>query len=81
MALPSSKNAMKYNFVESNIRDLEGKVLTVIDAVLEGQQNKATKDIIKEKFSDKMQWLTKVALKDEEELSENWRDDIVVLEE
>src|SRR5207253_10896497 len=47
-ALPTSD-------IEAHVRQLEGRVLTLIDAVLpEPQQNKATKDIVRGHFKAKM---------------------------
>ena len=58
-------NALKIDLVNSNISDLLGKILTIIDAsISEPIQNKALKDLIKEKFSNKQNWLNELAWKE-----------------
>jgi len=42
-----------YNYVQKIIRQISGKVLTIIDAsISDKQQNKAVKDLIKDRISD-----------------------------
>lgn len=46
---------MLYNGIESQIKFLQGKVLTVIDASMpSGEQKKAIKDLINQKFSEQL---------------------------
>lgn len=56
-------NAFKLDFVRENISHLLGEILTVIDASLEGEKNKAVKDLIKDKFSKKQDWFSECAFK------------------
>ncbi len=48
-----------YSFIQSNLRNMLGRVLTVIDAsIIEPRQNKAVKDIIRNEFIDEYQNLS-----------------------
>jgi hypothetical protein len=48
--------------VLAQISFLLGDILTIIDASISGeQQNKAIKDIIKQKFSTRQDWITKLS--------------------
>ena len=49
-------NAFKISLIGKNLNDLQGKILTIIDASVEGDKNKAIKDLIKREFSDKHDW-------------------------
>lgn len=47
--------ALPNNDIEAHIKQLEGRILTLIDAVMpEPQQNKATKDIVRGQFKAKI---------------------------
>lgn len=46
-------NAVKLSLIRNNLSYLMGEVLTVIDASVEGDKNKAMKDLVKDKFRDK----------------------------
>jgi len=47
-----------YTAIHAQISFLMGKVLTIIDASLpEGKQNKCVKDLIKDAFSSKLDWI------------------------
>jgi hypothetical protein len=63
MSLYSQKEslAFKSSFVIDNLSDLLGKVLTIVDASTSGVQNKAMKDLIREKFNLKQDWFDEVA--------------------
>lgn len=42
-----------YSVWETNLKDLAGKILTIIDASIpEGKQNKCVKDLVKKEFRD-----------------------------
>ena len=64
LCTPDGVNAFKLGFVSDNLSHLLGEVLTVIDASLEGDKNKAVKDLIRSKFSSKQNWFSEVAFKD-----------------
>lgn len=54
----SEPKAMEYVAIEGQIKYLMGNILTVIDAVMpEGEQKKSTKDLIKDKFSQQLNWI------------------------
>jgi len=61
---PNGKNAFKLSFVSDNLSHLLGEILTVIDASLEGDKNKAVKDLIREKVGKKQDWFCEAAWKD-----------------
>lgn len=63
-------NAFKMEFVNTNLSNLLGEVLTVIDASTQGEQNKAMKDLIRRSFSDKQNWFYELSWKLEEEAEE-----------
>ena len=49
--------ALSYDIVEHNLRNLQGQVLTILEAVLpKGSQLDATKDLVKDKFNNKLTW-------------------------
>lgn len=54
---PELKNKMEFPFVRDNIKELEGRMLTLIEAVVEKDRQKATKDIVRDTFSQKYDWL------------------------
>ena len=57
----NGEQSLQYNAIESQMRFLEGKVLTVIDASYgDLVQRKAVKDLIKDKFSSQMSWIYKL---------------------
>ena len=51
------KNEMSYDFVRDNLKNLEGQMLTIAEAIVEKDKLKATKDLIRNSFSDKYDWL------------------------
>lgn len=57
-------NAFKLRLVSDCLNDLMGKVLTVIDASVEGEKNKAMKDIIRNEFYSKHGWFAELAWKE-----------------
>lgn len=63
---PDGKNAFKLGLVADNLNHLMGEVLTVVDAAVEGERNKAIKDLIRRAFSDKHQWFCELAWKEQE---------------
>lgn len=77
------KNAFTLPFVATNLSHLMGEVLTVVDASTDGDKNKAMKDLIKRAFSEKQQWFTECAWKEEEGDGEghgprnDWEDSLV----
>lgn len=51
-------NVFGTSFVNAHLSHLMGEVLTVIDATIDEERKlKATKDLIRDKFSSKMDWL------------------------
>lgn len=64
---PIGINAFKLELVNENLSHLMGEVLTVIDASIEGERNKAMKDLIRRAFTDKQSWFGELAWKYEEE--------------
>lgn len=58
----SEEHSMAYNAVESQIKFLQGKVLTVIDASFpQGEQKKAIKDLINQKFSEQLNHISNIS--------------------
>jgi hypothetical protein len=54
--------ALLYPFVYENIQNLEGKILTIIDAThTDPEQRKCLKDLVRNEFGRKVEWLHKVA--------------------
>lgn len=52
------ERVFRFDLVSRHLRWLQGEVLTVIDAVITNdKQLKATKDLVKGKFSSKIDWL------------------------
>lgn len=60
---PHELNALKIWLVSENISALLGDVLTIIDASTEGDKNKAIKDLIRNSFSKRQDWLFELSLK------------------
>jgi len=58
---PEQKNELDFLFVRDNIKELEGRMLTLIEAVVEKDRQKATKDIVRDQFSAKYNWLWEYA--------------------
>lgn len=51
-----------YENASSNLNFLQGEILTIIEATgMEGQQLKAVKDLVKNKFSFAHDWIAKIA--------------------
>lgn len=51
------KNTMHFEFVRDNLKELEGRMLTIVEATVEKDRQKATKDIIRDAFTAKYDWL------------------------
>ena len=52
---------MSYSGVESQIKFLQGKVLTVVDASMpDTDQRKAVKDLVKNAFSEQLNWIYEI---------------------
>lgn len=51
---------LDYQSVESQVKFLQGKVLTIIDASITGTQNKAIKDLINRAFSEQLTWIVQL---------------------
>jgi len=63
------EKALSHSFLMDSFRKIMGRTLTVIDAsIVDKNQNKAIKDVIREIFSDEMQFASELAF-DQEELS------------
>lgn len=64
------------NSINTQIGFLMGKVLTIIDAsISEKQQNKAMKDLIKNEFYSKLDWIRQISTKDFSPISCNINED------
>ena len=64
------ENYFRYSFVARHLRWLMGEVLTIIDATIDDERKlKATKDLVKDKFSSKMDWIYQQAGTPEDEES------------
>jgi len=51
--VPKNSKVMNYYLLENDAKNLSGKILTLIDAsIADKQQNKALKDLIKQRFRD-----------------------------
>lgn len=59
------RNAIKYWVVNENLSTLLGEILTVVDASTEGDKNKAMKDLIRNSFSKRQDWIFELAWKEE----------------
>ena len=77
-------NAFKYHFIGENLSFLMGQILTIIDASVIGEQNKAVKDLIRGKFSETqtyfydMSWKPKIENENEgHEPRCNWEDGLI----
>ena len=54
----AEEKELGYTAIHAQIRFLMGKVLTIIDACIEDKQrNKAIKDLIRNTFADKLDWI------------------------
>jgi predicted outer membrane repeat protein len=61
------EKALSYSFLMDTLRKLMGKTLTIIDAsILEKQQNKAIKDLIRNAFSDEIDFASEMAFEQRE---------------
>lgn len=57
----SEPRELPYSVIEFQVKSLMGEVLTVVDAALPmGEQKKAIKDLIKDRFSAKLSWLYEI---------------------
>ncbi len=63
------RNALKQELVTENLSSLLGEILTIIDASTEGDKNKAIKDLMRQTFSKKMDWIFSLSFK--EQMGEN----------
>ena len=48
--------ALQYSIIQPNLSGLMGKILTIIDASIPGEQNKAVKDLVKNSFNETQNW-------------------------
>ena len=56
-----------YDAIESQVKFLQGKVLTVVDASytnINERQLKAVKDLINKSFSEQLNWISKICFPD-----------------
>ena len=59
---PDGMNAFRASFVHDNLDHLLGQVLTIVDAAItDVQQNKATKDLIRNTFANKHDWISEAS--------------------
>lgn len=73
-------NAFTLEFVFGNLQDLEGKMLTIVDACIsERQQNKAIKDLVRKEFGKKISWFGEVSRTDytKNKHPELWMEEII----
>lgn len=49
-----------FDTIQTQVKFLQGKVLTVIDAAIIGQQNKAIKDLINKMFSEQLTYISQL---------------------
>jgi hypothetical protein len=55
------EKAFSHSFISDTMRKLIGRTLTIIDAsILDRQQNKAMKDLVRNAFSDEMEFSSKI---------------------
>jgi hypothetical protein len=55
------KTPLDYDVIETQVKFLQGKVLTVVDAVIvEPRQLKATKDLMNKMFSEQLNWIAEL---------------------
>ena len=58
-------NKLSYSDVENQMRTLQGRILTIIDAVIaDKNQNKNVKDLINSQFSERLNVVWKIAIKE-----------------
>ncbi len=56
------KNLFSFMFAKENIQHLEGRMLTIIDAVIaDKEQRKSVKDLVRNEFGNKYDWLWEAA--------------------
>lgn len=66
-----NEKALSHSFVSDVLRKIMGKVLTIIDAsVLDKQQNKAMKDLLRAAISEEMEFSADMAY-DQDEISKS----------
>ncbi|MFA6314998.1 MAG: hypothetical protein WC648_01330 [Candidatus Paceibacterota bacterium] len=59
-SLVGKTKSLEYVSIESQIKFLQGKVLTIVDASITGIQNKAIKDLINRAFSEQLTWIAQL---------------------
>lgn len=79
---PNGKNALKLGLVSGNVSDLMGKVLTIIDASLEGEKKESVKSLIRDAFYRKQDWFAELAYwvtpkEQEDTIKNDWEDGLV----
>jgi len=52
-----SEKFFAYGIIQAQVKFLQGKVLTVVDASLVGEQKKAVKDLINKMFSEQLSYI------------------------
>jgi len=74
--------AIKPWYVIENLRELLGSVLTIIDAsIADPMQNKAIKDLIRDKFSNKQNFFSEISwYKLEEKTPEEYKTNLLSVE-
>jgi Lhr-like helicase len=76
---PASKSeiALSHSFVMDVLRKVMGRTLTIIDAsIIDKQQNKALKDLLRQVISDEMEFSAEMAFNQEELMATIKDDDI-----
>jgi len=70
-------NAIKLVISSSNLDDLLGKVLTILDASLDGEKNKSVKSLVRDAFYRKHDWFSEMAFEEQTSGNEQWKDGLV----
>lgn len=53
----TGENYMRFSLISKQLRYLMGAILTIIEATVDEKKLKPTKDLIKDKFSEKISWI------------------------
>lgn len=56
-ATPEQEAGLNISGIQAQLGFLQGKVLTIIDAVVSGPQNKPTKDLVKAAFNEQSNYI------------------------
>lgn len=63
--LSGEVRSLDFSAIQSQVSFLEGKVLTVIDAIItDERQLKAAKDLVRTAFNDQLTWISRLCFPD-----------------